>query len=583
MKFMEKLKGIIINLYSSLKRFPVTLLFSTCAAIMLTIIIEISPKSSADFISMLRRITMIVFLGIPLTLCIQLLYEKYQDKNRYMLAVYYAAAVVLLVLYYFFLLKDTGTVSTIRYAAVAIALIGGFFFIPNLGGENHIEIYTINIFKGFFITAIYSAVLYMGLSAIFLTMNKLLSVYISGKVYAYTFIYICCIFALSYFLAGIPQKGSIHEEGNYPKALRILLLYIVMPLIAVYTLILYIYFVKIIITGQWPVGMVSNLVLWYSVVCAAVMFFITQIEKQDSWAKIFFTWLPRIILPLMAMMFVSIGIRINAYGVTENRYFVVLLGLWSAGIFVYYCFSRNIRNIVLPVTISIIAIFSVFGPFSCFSVSRSSQTARLEKILVKNNMLSGGKISAAPADISREDKKEITSILYYFKDNYSLKEVKYLPDNFKTEDMERVLGFPPESTAYGPVGYFNLSADRSGKAIDISGYQYLLDVPGLYGKTGASKDIGAVYNYENQNIKITYNGNFIYEKNLDDFTQGLAEKYGGSQKGEKVPVEEMTFTDENDKAAVKFIFLNISGERDSFTGETKAKGVDCYILVELKQ
>lgn len=582
MKLKERLKRIIVSLYLSIRRFPVTLFLSACGAVMITIISEMSPSITANLSSILTRITMALFLGVPLSLCIRLFYEKCQGTKLYKLYVYYAAGAAILVLYYLFLLKDTGMVPYTRYAAVFIALTAGFFFIPNLGQKQHFELYTINVFKSFLITAIYSLVLFSGLSAILITLNKLLSVNISSKAYFYTFIYIVCIFALSYFLAVIPGDCSMEEKENYPKAFRILILYIVMPLITAYTLILYIYFIKIIITGQWPVGMVANLVLWYSIVCTAVMFFITPISGQNIWTRGFFTWFPRVIVPLMAMMFVSIGIRINAYGFTESRYYVVLMGAWASGMMIYYWFYKGARNIILPVTIAIIALISVFGPLSSYSISTRSQNGRFEGILTKNKMLSGGTISAAPADISQADRKDITSILYYFMDKHSLKDVKYLPDNFKIEDMQKVLGFPPESAIYQPGEYVNIAADRSGNAIDISGYQYLIDVPGLYGKTGASGDISVVYNSDNQDIIIKYKGVSVYEKGLDAFVKGLTDKYAGSQKANAIPIEEMTFTDENNRADVKFIFLNISASRDSSAGETKVNGLDFYVLVRIK-
>lgn len=582
MRYTEKLKNVVVSLYMSIRRFPVTLLFSTCAAIMLTIISEMSFSGDTDLISTLRRITMVLFLGVFLSLCIKFFHETYQNADIHKLVIYYIAGALAMAAYYLFFLKDMSMVSTSRYAAVCIALTAGFFAIPNLGRKQYFEIYTINIFKRFFITVIYTGVLYAGLSAIYFTVDKLLSVHVTGKVYYYTFLYVTCVFALSYFLAGVPKKGSTQEEGSYPKPLKILLLYIVMPLISAYTLILYIYFIKIIITGKWPVGMVSNLVLWYSIISAAVMFFITPIEKQGGWAKVFFTWLPRIILPLLVMMFVSIGIRINAYGVTEPRYYVILLGIWASGIMVYYWFFRGNRNIVLPVSIAIIALLSVFGPLSSYSVSMYSQNARFQKLLIKNKMLSDGKLLAATSGISRNDRADITSILYYFMSSHSLKEVKYLPDNFKIDDMQNTFGFAPESNIVQPGGYFTLTADRSGNVIDISGYQYMLDMPALYGKTGASGDINAVYDQEGQTISIRYKGALIYTKKINVLVEELVQKYNGSQKGSAVPIEEMTFTDENATVAVKFIFLNISGSKDSNTGETRVNGMDFYVLLRIK-
>ena len=94
------------------------------------------------------------------------------------------------------------------------------------------------------------------------TLDKLLSVPIQGRYYYYVWLVIAGVFAPTYFLGGLPATEHILQT-NYSKPLKILLLYIVMPIITVYSYIICI-FCKILITLQWPVGMVAHLVIWYS-------------------------------------------------------------------------------------------------------------------------------------------------------------------------------------------------------------------------------------------------------------------------------------------------------------------------------
>ena len=159
--------------------------------------------------------------------------------------------------------------------------------------------YVITIFTGFFITLIYSIVLYSGLSVILFTVDKLLGIIIPGKLYYYTWLFVVFIFALSYFLTGIPLENQEITPKSYPKLLKILLLYIIMPLLTAYTIILYVYFGKIIVTWRWPIGILSNLVLWYSVIVTILLFFITPISKEINFANKFLKFAPKIILPLL--------------------------------------------------------------------------------------------------------------------------------------------------------------------------------------------------------------------------------------------------------------------------------------------
>ena len=373
MKPIQAIKKIISGLYLSLRRFPLTIILSASIACILIIISETNPTDDT-----LAKIVMMLSLGIPLSLCIKQFFERNKNKNSFKLLTGYTLGAVVLVLYYFFLLNDLSMVEITRYIAVSLALFLAFIYTPYFPGKQRFEAYVITLFAGFFTTILYSAVLYSGLSAILFAVDKLLGVTIQAEVYYYTFIFVVFLFAVSYFLAGIPLRSDELSEKLYPKLLKILLLYIVIPLISAYTLILYIYFAKIIITWQWPVNIVTNLVLWYAVITIIVAFFITPIIAENKWAASFLKFFPKIILPILIMMFISISIRINAYGVTERRYFVTVLALWVFAVMLYLSLTKKLRNIVIPVSLSFITLISVFGPLSSYSVSIRSQNKRFQ-------------------------------------------------------------------------------------------------------------------------------------------------------------------------------------------------------------
>ncbi|KPU45435.1 hypothetical protein OXPF_06680 [Oxobacter pfennigii] len=582
MKPVEAIKSIIVGLYRSLKRFPVPIIFSAATMVMLIYMNETRPPYQSELRELLTRITMIFALGIPLSLSIKVYLER-SSKSIFNLIAYYAGGALLLVLYYFFLLKDVEMVSITRYIAVSLALYLGFLYIPYMLKKEQFEMYIIRIFTGFFTTVIYSIVLYLGLAAILFTVDKLLGIHIQGELYYYTWLFVVFIFSPSYFLAGIPEREVEIPNESYPKLFRILILYIVMPLLTVYTTILYIYFVKIIVTRQWPVGLVSHLVLWYSAIVVIVIFFITPIKNVSKWAERFIVFAPKIILPILIMMFVSMGIRVNAYGLTENRYFVIMLGLWAAGVMLYFSFIKTKRNIIVLLSLSIIAVISVFGPLSSYSLSKASQNKRFEKILIRNNMLNYGQITAAPSNISYEDKNELSRILDYFDENHSLIDVKYLPEGFKTADMNKVFGFEYEGEKpISPEGYFYLSRSQTEAGVDISGYDQMFDSRYLY-NSGLNTDypFKLSYDYATSVLKISKDDKIVYQKELNTFAQGFAGKYFIS-KDNQVPPEEMTLVEENENVKVKIIFISLSGKTDINTGYTVVNSTEFYVLVKVK-
>lgn len=576
MKAVAVLKNILAGLYKSIKRFPLSILFSLSTAIILIVISEMQPIRDGSIREMLYRLAMTAALGIPLSLCIKLLYERDDSKNDIKLAAMYGAGIAALILYYFFLLGKLNMVSNTRYAGISIALYLVFLYIPYLPRRENYEKYVIKVMTSFFITAIYSAVLYGGLSAIWFTVDKLLGVNITSEIYYYTWLAVVFGFAPAYFLTGVPLYGQKLESESFPKLLNILLLYIVMPLLAIYTFILYIYFAKIIFTRVWPQGLVSNLVLWYSVIDAATLFFITPVRHENRWADVFLKWSPRIILPLLAMMFVSMGIRVNAYGITENRYYVIVLGLWVSCIMVYFAFSKKMINVILPVTLSAVAIISVIGPFSSYSVSKWSQNKRFEGILSKNGMLEGRKIKLSNT-ISSKDKIEISSILNYFMRNHDLKDVSLLPDDFKMENMDKVFGFPYEPTQENRNDYFDFMIDANGGPIDIKGYDYMFE--SISNRTGNSKNpLDAVYDSQSGILKINHNGKTVYEKNMSSILDELIKKHSATTNKNALPAEDMIFTDENESVKVKFIIKYISGRKDNAGGNV-LNGIEFNMLV----
>lgn len=584
---LKLIRRITEGLYRSVRRFPLSILLSALTALMLVIMSEMRATAAQGIIEILERATLTIALGIPLSLSIKIYLERVKDNRISKAILLYSACALLLVLYYSLLLSSMNMVSQTRYAGISLVLYLVFLYLPYLPYKEGYEKYIIKILTVFFITVLYSAVLYGGLAAILFTFDRLLGITVKSKIYYYTWLAVAFIFAPAYFLAGIPGKHEELEEEGYPKLLKILLLYIVMPLVTAYTAILYMYFIKIIFTGQWPKGLVSNLVLWYSVIDASVLFLITPLRHENKWAGIFLKWFPRVILPVLIMMFISMGIRINEYGITENRYFVLALGAWVTGIMIYYSFKKKYVNIVLPVTLSIVALVSVLGPFSSYSVSIWSQNRRLQQVLVKNNMLEDGRIIPAK-NVSVQDKNDINGILEYFNNKHSFRNVKYLPEDFKFGDMEKIFGFPYEHhDIISGNDYFSFMSEPVSSPVDIRGYDYMFDSGRLYDikddiKAVNKEYVSAQYDPGEGIVKIYSEGKPVYEKDMKTIADKLLDKYGYVQGKDSIPSEDMVFQDENEKIKVKFVIRFISGTKDKSAERTYFNGAEFNILAKLK-
>lgn len=571
-------KAILKKLSSSLRRFPEAILLATTIVFIIIFMNHSNLKATTE--ELLRRVCLILALGIPLFLSIRVFFERkpFLKKSTKVLA--YAGIIGGLILYFFFLLKDLNMVSISRYLAFSISFYCIFTFIPYFYKREGFELYVIKLFTSFFITYLFSVIIYLGLSAMLFSIESLFSINISEKLYFDIMLIVAGIFAPAFFLADIPEYDEEFHFDSYPKVLKVLLLYILLPMIVAYSAILYAYFVKILVTRQWPKGIVSNLVLWYSIFSTLIIFFIYPLRNINKWVKTFISYFPIFFIPLLGMMFVSMIIRINAYGITESRYFVILVGLWITGCMIYFIFVKNARNIVLPISIALISILSVSGPWSCYSVSKLSQNIRFEKILEKNDMLRDGLIIKPNQNLSETDKKEISGIILYFNRYHNLNDLKYLPQDFKINQMKNVFGFELYKYNRGDRRYFNHHVMDEGEILNIKDFNYFTYISSnKFGVKNTSKeDIYTLYDSQKKELKIFKQGELIYSRNVADLAKELHKKYG---ERERIKMNEMVFTEQDEKVKVLYVFKYIHGFEDKALDEISINHLEFYLFIKI--
>lgn len=532
----------------------------------------------------LIRCALVSAIGFPLTLCINHIHERIPRLHLMNKILNHCLGITSLVLYYSFLLKAFNSVSITRYAALSIVLYLIFMFTPYYYTRSNFELYIVKLLSRFLATVLYAGVMFLGISAILFTLNELLKFNISSKTYFDLFLIITGIFSPCFFLAGVPLLNTELSLSDYPKLLKILLIYIVIPLLTTYTVILYIYFGKIIFTLQWPVQLVMHLVLWYSLISTIVIFLTTIFVAESNLVKFFTKWATKLLLPLLIMLFVSVGKRIHAYGITEPRYFVIVLGLWVMGIMLYYILSRNPRNIVLPITLAIVAAICVVGPLSAYSVSKYSQNLRLKSILTKYHMLSGNSIVKSKQELSEYDKVEISQILNYFSNYHQLRDVNYLSKNFKIVDMENTFGFPSQSNTgdLNQSKYFSYNLTTPQYPIAITGYDYFINMNGSE-FIQSSEDKKFTLSYDNVSgvMRCTYNNKVLGVVSVHNYAKVLSKKLGNATIDIKNP-KAMTYKIELPQFNAKMIFIQVSGHNDVQRATIKIDYINFYFLIKIK-
>lgn len=581
------LKKGVYSIYGTFYRFPLTVIFCIMLASVLIYRIDMPYDRIKFSIPIVERMIGVIILSIMFTLNASLLIERFY-KNLSVLhkIACYIIEVFLILLYYFYLFPDTHMVSVTRLILVIIAMTLAFLFIPYLFKRENFEIYVTKIITKVVTTSFFAFVLMVGAIAILFAIKSLLYNSLNDKFFAYTLILTWTIFAPIHFLSGLLKNDENFGIEHYSKILKVLLLYIVLPVLGIYTSVLYIYFAKIVITQEWPKGIVSYLVVSYAAIGIAAIFLITPLAEHSKWAKLFTSSYTKLIFPLLAMMFTSIGMRIADFGFTENRYFILAIGIWATIAVIFFNFNKGKNNIVLPVSLAVVALLTVFGPWDAFNVSKISQSHRFYNILLKYNMIQNEKIVNTDSDVSRKDKIEITEILYYFNREHNLKELKYLPDDFDFGKMKDVFGFAETSRYYNGSYYFNYMRTDD-IPVAIKGYDVLFKyhAKGIDGVFEKEMKIGdrniKIIIKNNRNVFVQLNNAEIYGYDLINYVKELYKKYGNGANAESIKAGDLVLTNGNERLDIMYLFNIISGRIDE-NGEINIDDIEADVMIKLK-
>lgn len=411
---------------------------------------------------------------------------------------------------------------------IGLHLLVAFIPFTAKGEVNGFWQYNKTLFLRFLSAALYSSVLFMGLALAILAIEKLFSINIQDKWYLDLWICIFGGFSSIFFLAGFPSAfEKLEANTDYPKGLKIFTQYVLIPLISVYLIILYAYTFKIIETRQWPYGWVSYLVLAFAIAGILSLLLIHPVREQaqNKWMMAFSRFFYFAICPMIILLFLAIERRINEYGITEGRYFVLGLSCWLALIAVYFIVSKKKNIKFIPITLCILAFGVSFGPWGAFSVSLKSQTRRLKQFLQANNMLSDNqKLIPAKAYLHAGDASQIRSIVNYIVEVHGypslqplflqnldsmLKEEKGRGYYYSYSQSEKLLAYMKidkyESTqTVEKSNYFRIAAEKDDSLRMISGYEYLVSGYNIQNNDIPADSIKNIYKQANHSVQVIF-------------------------------------------------------------------------------
>ncbi len=334
-----------------------------------------------------------------------------------------------------------------RYVAFVTVLLGIFLLIPYAFRREGFSKYLIYLIGKVFLTYLYSIVLFIGLFAIGIALETLFNINI-GDIYLDLFLISMIVFGVTYFLGNVPE---IHYEmtlEDYPKIFKSIFLYIAIPVMVIYTVILHAYFVKLIFEGELPEGMIGSLVLWHGTISTVTLFFLRDVRSEKEWLKPVYKYYPFALVVPMGMLFLAMGIRINAYGLTVARYLGLAIGLFVVGATLMNRFKKKDSSVVVMTLLLVMLVISFFGVVSGPTLALNYQNQRFEEMLVDAGVYDISTGNFQQQQVASDEADVLKRQYRYLKETYGYEAIKVIPKEMTPEALSLATGV---SFEYGSV------------------------------------------------------------------------------------------------------------------------------------
>ncbi len=411
---------LVQNSVLALRRFPVTLVYAFFAVIFMVYAVETDSRDTGIY-----RFILTTLLGIPLSFSIAIYAERHELNSVWRFLCHAIATGLLLTYFLLFLPEHPVYSAAIRFALVALLVHVWVAFAAHPRDSSILAFWQFNrsLFLRFAVASLFAGVLYIGLSIALVSFDTLLGIKINPKRYSELFFVCAGIIHPWFFLAGVPQNLE-QETEVYPPVLRIFAQYILIPLVAIYVFILYLYSIKVIVNWEWPRYKATYLVGLFSApgILATLLLYPLSVS---AWVKRYTRIFHMLLIPLVLMMLLCVYRRVTEHGLTEMMVIAVVMGIWLLFIsaFMLKTGGNNIRAV--PVSLMVFLLVSSFGPFSAVSLGRTSQTARLTGLLLQE------KIPDGKIDLAEKKKIKLTAAAFAEISNKS----RYLTDHYGAEAL----------------------------------------------------------------------------------------------------------------------------------------------------
>jgi len=536
MKKIFSLKELMTQSRTTLSRFPLTFVFALLSAFLAIVLIE----NDIEDIWWVH-INVILLLGLPLFTALHVWLENLSISTlKKQLILLGGVGLMGLLMFEIPNIKMLPQSFALHFFGFAILFHLLAAFLPFFRSNSIQAFWQFNktMFLRFLLGALYSAVLYGGLSLALLALQFLFEMEIHEKIWIDLLLIIGLPFNTIFFLGGLPTDVlSLEEDRSFPNGLKKFVQYVLMPLVVIYLSILYVYSAKISFLTELPQGWVTYLILAFAIAGMLALLLVSPLQQDEKapWVKWYTNGYYWALWPLIILLFVAISTRFLEYGWTENRVIIFGLALWLAGITAYFTFLKRTNIISIPLSLFVLVAVLLLGPLSAENVAKRSQRNRLNSILTDQKWMDeNGKILEDKIRTSTND-----SIKYELSQT-----IEFLAGHFGNNGLD---GFLPVDTNLAPENdenktytfmrnleeEWNLPSSNTQVANDLQSSKWVHinyqriepDIIPLYGAQFAHRlNFNSKYKIENQQLICDFDGEITridLKKYFDRFPKNL--------------------------------------------------------------
>ena len=579
------LKSIKDKAIITFRRFPLPILISSIAACCLIWLIDAKERDPYFYNVIHFLLTLSLALPAFTGLCF------FNDRSKHPLYLQLLGQVMLVVLgawYYYSIPVSFGEKDAAKHVILVLSMHLWVAFAPFV---RYREIqgfwqYNKSLFIRFLTATLYSGVLFGGLALAIFAVDQLFDVRIDDENYARLWVLIATVFNTWFFLSDLPEDlDGLNLSTEYPNGLRLFTQFVLLPLVTIYLTILYVYMFKIIISSNWPKGWVSYLVIGFSTAGILALLLVWPLQSNDrfKWIKAYVKYFFMALFPLILMLAFAIYIRVKDYGITENRYFIIVLALWLFVNALYFLLS-SVKNIkVIPMSLFFVALLSGFGSWNAFSVSKNSQSNRLLAFADQYGMLKDNKMVPLSKGVVIPDSVmvEVSNITFYLINTHGIESIKPLLsqniDSLSEEsgrydlarnvmaklNLEYTNGY---ESKIDQSKIFNYSCQDNSDPLDVKGYSFYKSFDFYYEgekfspelKIDSARWLVLSLNENNQVLSCSLNEVEELKYDMNSLVEKLFIKY--SNANYSVPKKDLTIYFESDAFKCKIVFKSLEGE-----------------------